>query len=235
MEDLKVYFTDISQTIIDNAINIKCKSAKAIDVTMDVETVPFNKGFYSVDMTYYFLIKISAHLPNTCVPTIVHGLAIFNKKAILYGSEGNVRTFSSNRKLCGDFSGEGSISQSNTPEAVVQVVEPIILSMKVSENCCCNDSILNIPDCIACLFEGDFNNINPGKSLLITLGVFSIVNLKRDVQVMVPIYDFCVPDKECENNNDDPCDLFKKIKFPVDEFFPPRLADNDDDGSCGSI
>ena len=45
--------------------------------------------------------------------------------------------------------------------------------------------------------------------------------------MMVPVYDFCIPDKECVTSADDLCELFKKIKFPVNEFFPPRLEDID--------
>ncbi len=202
---------------------------------MDVENVPFNKGFFSVDMTYFFLIKFSVYLSNSCLPTTVKGLAIFNKKAILFGSEGNVRTFSSNVN-CHDLREDGIPRQSSTPEAVVQVVEPIILNFKTVDNCCCEELVANIPEFISCQFEGDFNNVRSNRSLCVTLGLFSIVSLKRDVQVMIPVYDFCVPDKECNtNNNDDPCDLFKRIKFPVDEFFPPRLSELDEDNDCGEI
>ena len=44
---------------------------------------------------------------------------------------------------------------------------------------------------------------------------------------MIPIYDFCIPDKECtaQDSTDDPCELFRKIAFPTDEFCAPRLAD----------
>ena len=58
-----------------------------------------------------------------------------------------------------------------------------------------------------------------------------IVQLERDVQMMIPVYDFCLPDKECTSSGssatDDPCELFRRIKFPVNEFFPPRLAELD--------
>ena len=61
--------------------------------------------------------------------------------------------------------------------------------------------------------------------------MFSIVQLQRDVQMMIPVYDFCLPDKECTagscGSTEDPCELFRRIKFPVNEFFPPRLAELD--------
>ena len=47
---------------------------------------------------------------------------------------------------------------------------------------------------------------------------------------------FCVPEKDCSQTssqvNENPCEVFSHIKFPVNEFFPPRL-DIDDDCSCG--
>ena len=56
--------------------------------------------------------------------------------------------------------------------------------------------------------------------MLVTLGLFSIVQMERDVQMTVPAYDFCIPDRECDCNTDSPCETFSKIDFPVDEFFP---------------
>ena len=48
--------------------------------------------------------------------------------------------------------------------------------------------------------------------------------------LLIPAYDFCVPQKECIGATDDnPCDLFDRISFPVDEFFPPERGDFDDD------
>ena len=33
---------------------------------------------------------------------------------------------------------------------------------------------------------------------------------------------YCLPEKECSDpGGDDPCELFRRITFPVDEFFPP--------------
>jgi hypothetical protein len=46
--------------------------------------------------------------------------------------------------------------------------------------------------------------------------------LIRNVQMLMPVYDFCMPSKECPPTSESPCDLFKKMNFPVDEFFPPK-------------
>lgn len=61
--------------------------------------------------------------------------------------------------------------------------------------------------------------------IYITLGVFSIVSLARTVPVMVPAYDYAVPNKECVSSTESPCELFEKINFPSSEFFPKSLED----------
>ena len=60
-----------------------------------------------------------------------------------------------------------------------------------------------------------------GKTVLVTLGVFTIVQLIRNVQMLMPVYDYCMPNKECTPTSENPCDLFHKMCFPVNEFFPP--------------
>ncbi len=58
----------------------------------------------------------------------------------------------------------------------------------------------------------------------VTLGQFSIVRLERDSQLLMPVFDYCLPHKDCSCGgcaSEDPCELFQNINFPVDEFFPP--------------
>ena len=61
--------------------------------------------------------------------------------------------------------------------------------------------------------------------------MFSIVQLQRPVPLLIPVYDYCIPDKECSTNTDSPCELFNRIEFPTDEFFPKGLESDDD--NCG--
>ena len=38
----------------------------------------------------------------------------------------------------------------------------------------------------------------------------------------MPVYDYCLPDKECvSGSEEDPCTMFSHIRFPVEEVFPP--------------
>ena len=44
---------------------------------------------------------------------------------------------------------------------------------------------------------GSFAAETTGRRIYITLGQFSIVRLERDSQLLVPVYDYCMPEKEC--------------------------------------
>ena len=80
---------------------------------------------------------------------------------------------------------------------------------------------------------GSFQDVAVSKEVYITLGLFTIVQLQRKVQMMIPAYDFCIPDKESEYSTGDPCEMFKKIQFPMEDFFPPRLSEFQD--NCDKI
>lgn len=219
-EDLQVYFTDTAQSIIDAAVSVKSKKAAVLNVYMNVEPVAFNKGFYSVDITFFFKVTVEAFTSPVSAPTEVTGLAVFTKKVILYGSEGNVATYSTDANLINRFDYCGN----SLPTASIQLVEPIFLAVKMCpRNDCCYEPCINIPPEVAAEFDGNFCAVIPGRNVFVTLGLFSIVNLQRRVQLLVPAYDYCVPEKECCCNTEDPCEIFRGIQFPADEFFPPKL------------
>ncbi len=222
LDDLQVYFTDCDQKIVDCATSVRVKGCEILNVYLDVEPIPFNKGFYSVDITFFFEVKLSAYTAPLTPPLNVKGVSIFSKKVILYGSEGNVRTFSSDSCRTSDV-----CTTTALPKATVQCVDPVSLAVRLVEKCdFVPEPICDIPHCVSNCFEGIFTTVRPEKTVYITLGLFTIVQLERSVQIMIPAYDFCVPGKESVGTNtDDPCELFKKIKFPTDAFFPPRLED----------
>ena len=226
LSDLEVYFTATEQAKIDRALTVKAKSVEVLNVCLEVEPIPFNRGFYSVDMTFYFLINLSAYYTPVSTADTVSGVAFFSKKVILYGSEGNVKVF--NSETC-----ESVGRTTDTPRAVVQVVSPIVLSSRLADNCCdcCDCCELTLPASVAGLFDGEFVT-SGNRKVLVTLGLFTIVQLERRVQMLIPAYDFCIPGKECVTTTDDPCEVFQHIKFPTNEFFPPRLENNAATGTC---
>ena len=159
LEDMKVYFTDCVQPLIDQAINVKVRSAEVINVITDVEPVAFNRGFFSVDITFFFLVKCYIYTAPMAPAVPVTGLAIFNKKCILFGSEGSVKVFGSEYRY--DADDEQLARAKNTPRATVQVVEPIVLAARINEECdCCCEPCCCVPKCVCKCFEGNFGNVN---------------------------------------------------------------------------
>jgi len=184
-----------------------------------------------VDVKYFYRITADAFC-GIGRPQKVTGLATFDKRVILFGSEGNVKIFSSKTDL-GDPD-QQALLRSNLPTAVVEAVDPICLDVKLVETCSgrfpSGGDLFEVPDGICKCFEDELVLSGDQKRLYATLGQFSIIKLERDSQLLLPAYDFCLPDKECIGGNEnDPCELFAKIKFPVDEFFPPAACDYRDD------
>ncbi len=119
--------------------------------------------------------------------------------------------------------------------AQTETLDPLILSAKIVEpqcRCGCCGEVNEVPECIGCMFGDDIVLDNNVKKLFVTLGQFSIIRLERDIQLLMPAYDVCMPAKECNcsarQDPEDPCDMFERFEFPVDEFFPSRRdsADN---------
>ena len=61
---------------------------------IDVEPVTFNRGFYTVDVRYFYRITADAFV-GAARPVEISGLAVFDKRVILFGSEGSAKVFSS--------------------------------------------------------------------------------------------------------------------------------------------
>lgn len=234
LEDLRCYFCPEAQSIVDTATSVRVRSAEVAKVYIDVEPVNFNKGYYSCDLTFIFILEFELFSAPHSKSQCVKGIATFNKKVILYGSEGNVKVFSNQTTL------EDSVDcmerpTTNMPKCVVQCVDPIALSARIGEirnhfDCCCK-----IPKCVCdCIGGNVVNDCSSGTpTVYVTIGLFSIVQLIRNVQMLVPVYDFCIPEKTCDNSTAEPCDIFNKIKFPTDDFFPPKASNNNSDCGCG--
>ena len=233
LENLRVYFTESGQHIIDQACNVRIKDVNILTVYVDLEPVPFNRGFYSVDLTFFFEINLDVFLSPAACPVNVCGLSVFSKKVILYGSEGNVKIFSSDDP-CFEDSANSINTIRNLPKAICQAAQPIGLSAKV----CCSlegscDPTCHIPDSISRKYGGEFITRTNGNNVYATIGIFTIVQIERNVQMLIPAYDFCIPEKECIPNTDNPCELFNRLEFPTDEFFPPKVTEINSDVISG--
>lgn len=209
IEDLRVYPTCSSAPYIEAACSVRPKSAELLYIDVGLEEISFNRGFYTVDAKFFYKIK-GVVFPGGQEVT---GLAMFDKRVILFGSEGNAKTFTSNGSVCAQ------------PVAVVEAVDPLALGMKLTDTCVCGTGDGDCCDIPACILSALGENLAPElcrKRLYVTLGQFSIIRLERDSNLIIPTYDYCIPCKECEGGSEeDPCTLFSKVRFPVEEFFPP--------------
>lgn len=230
LSDLRVFFCERGQAIINNAVSVRIRDASVINVLIDLEPVPFHRGFYSIDMTFFFDIALDAFMGPGGIPTCVNGLSVFQKKCILYGSEGSVKVFSSG--FACEESDEQLAPTQNMPRASVQVAKPIALSAKLKENVCACPPPCSVPECVCRYLGGEICH-SAGKAVFATIGMFTIVQIERNVQILVPSYDFCVPQKECVTSSDNPCEMFSRLDFPADEFFPPKVTDLGDEIGCG--
>lgn len=60
MRTWRVYPTRCSQEAIDRALSVKAGTAELLYAYIDVEPVSFNRGFYTVDVRYFYRITADA-------------------------------------------------------------------------------------------------------------------------------------------------------------------------------
>ena len=93
-EDVRVYLGACGNEILGRASNIRAKSAKVLWSCIDIDSVPFNRGFYQLLIRIYVKIVGEACLGPGNVQEF-DGVAAVEKKVILFGGEGNVSVFKS--------------------------------------------------------------------------------------------------------------------------------------------
>ncbi len=217
VEDLRVYPTVSSQALINSAFSVRPSSAVLLSADVNVDAISFNRGYYTVDVTYFYKVTGNT-FPGGSEVT---GLAVFDKRVILFGSEGTVKVFSSE-----DGETVRPLTGYDQPVAYVEAVDPIALNMKVleSDSCCAagEPEVPIIPSYILEAIGEELVLNGTGRRLYATLGQFSIIRLERATQLTLEDVQYFFPDKECVGSSeDDPCTLFGRVRFPVEEFFPP--------------
>ena len=228
-EDVRVYLTGYAQEIIERNTAVRAKYARVLWSDIRVDLVPFNRGFYQLTIKIY--VKICA---ECCVSPgniqEIEGVAVVEKKVVLFGSEGNVSVFKSEAGSCG-FCSPGyhpSSASSNLPVAVIETVDPIVLDIKIVEpekpcTCCCCCS--EIPENVVSVMNGSLTDSDGFRKLVVSLGFFSVVRIERPAQYLVNAVEYSVPDKEClPVKDDDPCSVFRTMAFPMNEFYPPSVS-----------
>ena len=233
IEDLRVYLTKSSQCVLDSCAGARVRCANLIYTYIDVEPVAFDRNHYCIDVTFYYRILADATV-GASRPAALYGLAVFTKRAVLCGEDSRAHIFRSDTRI-GEPDGL-TLACANRPTAVVEVLDPMVLSSRVKEvcDCTCQDTV-QIPACIRNLFEEELVHTGDRRRLYVTLGQFSIIRLERDAQLVVPVLEYSLPTKECCDSPgcaEDPCEMFSRIPFPSAQFSPKGCDKSDGCDSC---
>ena len=188
---------------------VKSRCVKVKDISMNVEPVPFNKGFYSIDLTYTFSIELMAYEKSCGSPTLITAKAYAGKNVVLYGGESCSKIFFSDRGEPDTYSNSDCCEFFNLPAASVQVVEPIALETRIS--------MTERP------LDKETGQI---RTVVMTIGIFSVIELYRPVTIMVPTYEYTIPTKECHIDSESPCAVFDRIRFPSEQFITGSIYDS---------
>lgn len=226
-ENTRVFLTGCGQDIIEKTANVRVKSARIVWTQLEVEPVQFNRGFYSVTVRFHTRLSCEGCLcPGK--PVDFEGVAVCEKRVVLFGSEGSVSIFRSDPAGSDFCSCPNDVkSGTNLPTAVCEVADPVVLSAEVVEpkkcSCCCGCS--ELPERVMNCCSEPLTDSNCSRHLAVTLGFFSVLRMERPGQYMITAAEYSVPDKECCSPEEkDPCSLFRKMAFPVSEFYPPSCS-----------
>ena len=226
-ENVRVYLSDFGNEILDRTGAIRARSACIIWTYIGLDPIQFNRGFYSVTIRFYIKVTCEACVGGGRSQEL-EGIAVLEKHVILYGGESNVSIYRSH--------GEGDgfcklpkpdCGERNTPTAVVEVVDPVLLGSKIVEKesdcncccCCCKEN--DLPEAVLSSLESPiaFDVGRVHRYLTVSLGIFSVVRITRLGEFLVQAVEYAIPEKECNPvDEDDPCHVFRCMPFPVGEF-----------------
>jgi hypothetical protein len=121
-ENVRVYLSDFGNDILERTGAIRARCAKIIWTYIGIDPIQFNRGFHAVTVRFYVKITLEACIANGRSQEL-EGIAVLEKRVILYGGESNVSVFKSHGM------GEGFCScpkpdcgAKNEPTAIVEAV-----------------------------------------------------------------------------------------------------------------
>ena len=248
-ENVRVYLSGYGNEVLEHTGAIRARSANILWTYIGVDPIQFNRGFYAVTIRFYVKLLFEACVGGGHAQEL-EGIAVLEKRVILYGGESNVSIFKSSGTLDDGFCGcQAPIcGEKATPGVTVEVVDPVILGTRIVEresecNCCCCCCEKDLPQPVLeglsaplCFDNGGYDQ-NGRRYLSVTLGIFSIVRILRPAQYLVQAVECCIPEKECAAvEEDDPCRVFHSMPFPIGEFCTPCMqppAQQERVGRCG--
>ena len=236
-EDVRVYLTVPGAEMLNRAGAVRAKTAKVVWACVDMDSVPFNRGFYQLLIRIFCRIGLEVSLGQGNTQEC-EGVAVVEKKVVLFGGEGNVSVFKSELSGSGfcHLGGKQTVSGNTLPLAVFEVADPIVLDTRILDGpgpCCC--SFDEIPDRVTACLSAPLTDCP--SCLAVSLGFFSVVRIERPAQYLVNAVEYSVPEKQCEVPPvEDACSLFRQMAFPTAEFsssgIPGPVPRSDGGSSC---
>ena len=228
LEDLYVLLTDEGQRVLDGAASARVRGARVLWSRIDSEEMPFHRGFFRVNVRYYFQCILECS-NGVGTGQEVAGLTVYDQSVMLYGGSSHVSSFASDLPADAGRIAGGVQAPVNRPRIVVDAAEPVALRLTTVDlersrtfgaSFCSPDAV---PEEIAREFIGSFLPPEPGSKVpFVTLGLFSMIRIERPAQIIVPACDASVP-RGCGDyhfGETDPCTLFRSMEFPLSEFYP---------------
>ncbi len=238
-ENVRVYLSDFGNDILDRTGAIRAKCAEIMWANINIDPIQFNRGFYAVTIRFYVKLLFEACIGGGRSQEI-EGIAVIEKRVILFGGESGVNTFRSSVHSTFCSCPEPTHGCRNSPTAVVETVDPVILGTKILEsvsecNCCCCCHEHELPEEVMTSFDSPlcFDDRHDGhRFLTVSIGIFSVVRIVRPAQYLIQATEYAIPEKECVAvEEDDPCRVFRTMPFPVGEFSSQGMPQS----SCGSV
>lgn len=166
-------------------------------VIVSKEPSNFKLGFWDIDLKYVFAYNLTFRDVNGDSLCCVAAQSVFNKMVTLFGST------TTNSVISTDLlTSAGTTLDINADPFVWVESKAVALKAELQyDNCCCG-----------C-------NDEDADAVCVTIGLFSIIKLYRIVNLVVSSKGFCIPDV-CKDTNNNPCDFFENLDFPMDIFAP---------------
>ena len=221
-EDTRLMLTDFGQEILERSGSVRVTNTSVVWTDITVDPLKFNRGFYQISIRFFTKVTLEA-----CVglgkAQEIEGIAVNEKKVVLFGGEGNVNIFRSGDmpdEFCSYGMGNETFIKSK-PTAVVEVIDPVALSVKIcaeqKKMCVCIPE--EVPSCVTNFLNGTLTSCRHEREIAVTLGFFSVIRLERPYQFVVNALEYTVPEKVCRPvEESDPCAVFSRMNFPVGEF-----------------
>lgn len=121
-ENVRVFLTDFGKEIVERTSAIRVKSACIAWTYIAIDPVQFNRGFYSLTIRFFVKLIFEACIGGGRSQEF-DGIAVLEKRVILYGGESNVNIFKSGPDSSGFcVEPEPCHCEKNMPTAVVDAV-----------------------------------------------------------------------------------------------------------------